>query len=222
MTTAVLTDYSQMLSRLPAGSEIALPEQTFDDYEEILESVGEASDLRISFNGEKIKIITLLTQHEKYVRFIERLVDNLSMRKRIKILSFGSATMKSSRHECGSEPDCSFYVQNADVIGSLRSLDFSRDIPPDIVVEVDIYHAPTGKSEIYAKLGVSEYWLFDGEEMKIYELENERYEAVETSPALPILTGEILTRHLALLKTNDQYEALLAFENWLDEQTNEN
>ena len=220
MTTAVLTDYSQIISRLPAGSELILREQTFEDYEEILESIGEAGGLRVSYNGEKVKIMTLSTKHEKYVRFIEMLITALSLKTRKKILHFGSATMKSSRGERGSEPDCSFYVQNADLVGNLESLDFQKDVPPDIVVEIDIYHSSAEKFDIYAKLNVPEYWIYDGEKLKIYRLENENYTQIETSPALPILSGAILSDFLNRLKTSDQYEVLLAFEDWLDKQSN--
>lgn len=218
MTTAVLTDYSEIISRLPGGSEIILRDQTFEDYEEILESVGEAGGLRISFTGENVKIMTLSTKHEKYVRFIEMLMTVLSLKIRKKILHFGSATMKSSRRERGSEPDCCFYVQNADQVANLEAVDFSRDLPPDIVVEIDIYHSSTEKFEIYKQLEVPEFWLYDGERMKIYKLGDGNYSEVKTSPALPILTDEVLTEFLRQLKTSDQYEVLLAFEKWLDNQ----
>src|SRR5687768_3959266 len=133
MTTEVLTDYSKIVSQLPAGSEIVLREQNWEDYEDIIESVGEASGLRISFDGENIKIMTLSTKHEKYVRLIEMLITALSLKTRKKILHFGSSTMKSSRQERGSEPDCCFYVQNAEQIAHLDTIDFTGDAPPDIV-----------------------------------------------------------------------------------------
>jgi Uma2 family endonuclease len=113
MNTSTTTNYYEIISRLPAGSELILREQTFEDYEEILEEIGEANGLRVQFDGELVKIMTLSTRHEKYVRLIERLIDNVSMRKRIKILSFGSSTMKISQKSRGSEPDCCFDIQNA-------------------------------------------------------------------------------------------------------------
>jgi Uma2 family endonuclease len=218
MTTAVLTDYSKIVSQLPAGSEIVLREQTWDDYEEILESVGEASGLRISFDGENIKIMTLSTKHEKYVRLIEMLITTLSLKTRKKILHFGSSTMKSSRQERGSEPDCCFYVQNAERVAHLDTIDFTRDAPPDIVVEIDIYRASPEKFEIYEKLGVPELWLYDGEQMRIYQLRDGSYSSVTQSPALPILTDAVLSEFLNRLKKSDQFEILLDFEKWLDEQ----
>ncbi len=218
MATAVLTNYSEIISRLPAGSDVFLRGQTFEDYEEIIESVGEASGLRISFDGRNVKIMTLSTKHEKYVRLVERLIDNLSMRKRIKILSYGSSTMKSSRQERGSEPDCCFYVQNAELVADKEAIDFSRDVPPDIVVEIDIHHSSMEKFEIYSKLRVPEFWLYDGERLRIYRIESENYVAVKKSLALPILSDAVLTDFLNRLQNSDQFEILLEFEKWLDGQ----
>ena len=112
MTTATTaTNYYEIVSKLPAGSELILSDQTFEDYEEILEEIGEANGLRVSFDGELLKIMTLSTRHEKYVRFFEMLMTMLSLRLRKKILHFGSSTMKISRKNRGSEPDCSFYIE---------------------------------------------------------------------------------------------------------------
>ena len=217
MMTEVTTNYSKIISQLPAGSDVFLRGQSWGDYEAIIEAVSEASGLRISFDGENVKIMTLSTRHEKYVRFIERLVDNLSMRKRIKILSFGSATMKSSRRERGSEADCCFYIQNAELVAHKNTIDFSTDVPPDVVVEIDVHHSSMEKFEIYAKLKVPEFWLYDGERLRIYQLENQSYRAVKKSPSLPILTADVLTDFLNRLEDSDQYETLLDFEKWLNE-----
>jgi Uma2 family endonuclease len=218
MNTSTTTNYYEIISRLPAGSELILREQTFEDYEEILEEIGEANGLRVQFDGELVKIMTLSTRHEKYVRLIERLIDNVSMRKRIKILSFGSSTMKISQKSRGSEPDCCFYIQNAEAVARKSSIDFSRDVPPDLVVEVDIYHDSLDKFSIYSALQVPEFWLFNGEKLKIYKLEINNYFEVEQSLALPILTAETLTGFLNRLENSDQFEVLVEFEKWLEEQ----
>ncbi|MDQ3179621.1 MAG: Uma2 family endonuclease [Acidobacteriota bacterium] len=218
MTTATATNYHEIVSQLPAGSELILRGQTFEDYEEILEDVGEASGLRVSYDGEIVKIMTLSIRHEKYVRLIERMIDNVSMRKRIKILSFGSATMKTTRQQRGSEPDCCFYVQNAEAVARRATIDFSRDMPPDIVVEVDIHHDSLDKFAIYTALRVPEFWLYDSKELKIYQLEGEGYIKIEKSIALPILSAEVLTDFLNRSDDSDQFEILLEFEKWLEQQ----
>jgi len=219
MTTAKATNYYEIVSYLPAGSELILRGQTFEDYEEILEDVGEANGLRVSYDGEIVKIMTLSIRHEKYVRFFEMLITTLSLKLRKKILHFGSATMKISRKNRGSEPDCCFYIQNAEAVARKSSIDFSRDVPPDVVVEVDIHHDSLDKFSIYSALRVPEFWLFDGEKLKIYKFENDDYFEIEKSIALPILTSKILTDFLNRLETSDQFEVLLEFEKWLENQS---
>jgi Uma2 family endonuclease len=204
------------MSNFPAGSELVLRGMSWQGYEEILEEAGEANGLRISYDGKIVKIMTLSSKHEKYVRLIERLIGNISMQKRIKILSYGSATMKTSQKQRGSEPDCCFYVQNAAAVAKKSSIDFSRDTPPDIVVEVDIYHDSLDKFEIYASLSVPEFWLYDGQTMKIFSLEGKKYSEIEKSHALPFLTSGILTDFLNRLESSDQFEILLEFEKWLE------
>ena len=63
-----------------------------------------------------------------------------------------------------------------------------------------------------------EIWRFDGQSMTIYNLNRGEYVATDTSPALPILSSRVLTEFLSLSKTKDQYETLLAFEEWLRTQ----
>jgi Uma2 family endonuclease len=219
MTTATITNYHEIISQFPAGSELILRGQTWEDYEEIIESVGEASGLRIAYDGKILKIMTLSTTHEKYVRFFEMLMTALSLKLRKKILHFGSATMKASSKQKGSEPDCCFYVQNAETVAKKDKLDFSRDVPPDIVVEVDIHHDSLDKFAIYSALGVPEFWLYEGKNLKIYQLEEEKYSEIEKSIALPVLTAEALTDFLNRLENSDQFEVLLEFESWLNERS---
>lgn len=208
--------WTDIFSQLPEASEMNLRNRTFADYENVLETVGEASGLRISFDGENIKIMTLSVLHEKYVRFIERLINNLSIRKKIKLLSFGSATMKANKKDRGSEPDCCFYIQNAELVGRKDSIDFGQDVPPDLVVEIDIHHASTAKFDIYKQLEVPEFWLYDGKRMIIYVLDSGNYRATKKSIALPILNDDVLTDFLNRLEKKDQFDVLMEFEDWLE------
>lgn len=107
---------------------------------------------------------------------------------------------------------CSF------LIGNRIRIDLNNDPPPDIVVEADIYHDSQSKLPIYAALGVSEVWRFDGKVLTIHRLDGEQYVEAQRSGQLPILSGEILTRFLAHAQNEGQDEALRAFEDWLREQ----
>ena len=210
-----MADYYQMVAQLPPDSTLILHDISWEDYEELLEKVGEASGLRISYCNGELQVMTLSTIHENYSRLLQMFIGLLSVNLRIRIISFGSATMKKGKKLAGAEPDCCFYIQSATLIGKKIQIDFNQDPPPDVVVEIDVHHKSTGKFEIYAALGVSEMWLYDEKRMRFYLLREGRYVEIVQSQALPILTSPILTGFLERSRHEDQYDILLAFEEWL-------
>ncbi|MBI3950868.1 MAG: Uma2 family endonuclease [Acidobacteria bacterium] len=215
-TASTLTmNVSEIVEQLPTDSTLILRHVSWEDYEELLDAVGEAKGLRISYDGGTLQIMTVSAEHESYADLIKLLVGQLSLKLRIKVLFFGSATMKKRRQQKGSEPDACFYIQSADLIGRKRDIDFNSDPPPDIVVEVDIHHDSLSKFPIYAALGVPELWRYHGQALTIYHLQEDQYVPVESSQALPLLTSRTLTEFLNRSQHEDQYETLLAFEQWL-------
>lgn len=188
----------------------------WEDYETLLRAVGEAPGLRISFDKGTLQIMTLSSEHENYTRFLEKLVDRLSARLRIRILSFGSMTMKRKDRDRGTEPDACFYVQAASRLGAKRHVDVTTDPPPDIAVEIDVHQDSSSKLPLYAALAIPEIWRYDGSALTIHRLEGGEYVAVPSSAALPMVDASTLTRFLNLLSEQDQYDVLLSFEEWLD------
>ena len=79
---------------LPPDAVLIQQGVSWDEYEELLEMVGEASSLRISYDDGTLQIMTVSQKHEEYSTLIERIVDLISLRLRIKILFYGSATMR--------------------------------------------------------------------------------------------------------------------------------
>jgi Uma2 family endonuclease len=208
----------EMIERMPSESVLTQHGVSWDEYEELLETVGDASGLRISYDDGRLQIMTLSQRHERYSTLIGRMVDRVSRLLRIKILFYGSATMRKQRKKKGVEPDACFYVQNATLVGTKDEIDFNVDPPPDVVVEVDLHHESLSKFPIYAALGVPEVWRYDGDSLTIYQLRDEQYVASEASLSLPLFTGAVLTDFLARSPKQDQYDILLAFEDWLKTQ----
>lgn len=213
-----IANYSDAIEQLPAGSTVVFSGVSWAEYEEVLESVGEANRLRISYDEGTMRIMTISGTHEGFKMLIHDLVRATSLRFRIKVLSFGSATMRKPAKLKGVESDLSYYVETADQIGSRSDLDFSVDPSPDIIVEVDLQHQSLSKFPIYAALGVKEIWRYDGHSMCIYALRDGVYLEVSSSRSLRALTTTTLTEFLARLDHEDQYEIVLAFEEWLSTQ----
>lgn len=220
-----IASYYDMVSQLPEGASVTFQDVSWDEYEELLEQVGEAPGLRISYDNGSLSVMTISVEHEKYSEFIKSLVASLRVRLRLNILAFGSATMRKPKRSAGHEPDSSFYVQSAALIGNRIDVDFEKDPPPDIVVEIDVHHDSRSRFRMYARLGVPEIWRYDGHEMTIYHLEtqalesNARYIEHETSAALPMLTAQLLSEMLERMRNEGELTALLAFEEWLNSRT---
>jgi Uma2 family endonuclease len=220
-----ITNYSEtvakcaaLIEQLPEDSTLILHGVRWEEYEELLEAVGEAKRLRLSYDHGRLQIMTTSAEHENYAMFFNKLMTVISLRLRMNIRFFGSATMKKSQAEKGNEPDACFYVQRAALIGHKVKLDFSQDPAPDIAVEVDVHHESLSKFPIYAALDVPEIWHYDGQEVTIYRLAQGGYVKTESSLALPLLTGRILTEFLTRYQQEGEFETLLAFEEWVQTQ----
>lgn len=212
------TLHYQIVASLPADSRVIFHNVSWADYEGLLEQVGEPAGLRISYDNGTLEAMTLSAEHEKYVAFINRLVSQLSFRLQTNILFFGGPTIKSSSVLKGNEPDACFYVQTASAIGHRLALDFAVDPPPDIAVEVDIHHGSQNKFPIYAALGVPEVWLFDDEKLTIHLLQQDQYSVAAASLALPVLAADVLTEFLTRLRSEGEFQTILAFDEWLRTQ----
>lgn len=212
---AATSNYYPIVSQLPEDAIVIFQGVTWEEYEELLDQVGEASGLRISYNDGILKVMSLSVEHETCVRFIEALIGAIRIRLRLNIISTGSATIRKQRKKKGNEPDASFYVQTAPAIGNRLDLDFAVDPPPDIVVEVDIHHNSRDNDSIYAALGVPEIWRYDGWEASIRRMQDVNYIEAETSPALPMITPAILTEYLTRLREEGEFAAIIAFDEWL-------
>ncbi|MGH9854695.1 MAG: Uma2 family endonuclease [Blastocatellia bacterium] len=214
MITAT-SNYYNVVSQMPEGEVRVFHHVTWDEYEELLEEVGEAHGLRISYNDGTLKVMSLSPEHEQYVSFINSLVTHIRLRFRMNIRFFGSATMRKKKKSKGNEPDACFYVQTAAALGKRIKLDFTVDPPPDVVVEVDIHHDSTDNYPIYAALGVPEIWRYDGFETTIYHLQENNYVEAAASNALTMITSAILTEYLTRVREEGEFAAIIAFDEWL-------
>jgi Uma2 family endonuclease len=210
----VTSNIYDAVSQLSDGAVETFHNVTWDEYEELLDQVGETRPgLRISYNDGTLKVVSVSSSHEKYACFIGSLVSHISLRLRINIRFSGSATMR--KEEKGIEPDAGFYIQTASVIGNRLDLDFAVDPPPDVAVEVDIHHDSTGNDPIYAALGVPEIWRYDGWQAAIYHLKGNEYVEAEASLALPMITPAVLTEYLTRMRQEGEFAAIITFDEWL-------
>ena len=192
----------------------------WETYEEISEELGESTSLHLTFDRGTLTFMPVTELHELLIALVERFMTLVSLKTRQNIVPTGKATLRSKTKQYGVEPDLSYFVSKANVHLLKAYVPNEIETPPDIVVEIDVHHASDDKFEIYAEFGVSEFWRYDGEKMKIYKLQPKgKYLEIKQSAELPVLTSAILTEFLRHGHTEEQYKVLADFQDWL--QNNE-
>lgn len=211
------TNIYELVEKLPPGGVLTLDDVSWEEYEELLEAVGEQAVIRMTYDEGVLQVMTTSPRHGRFAATIQDLVRTLSLRLRVKVLILHPATMKKPKRK-GTEPDLLVYVQSADLVEHLEEIDFNQDPPPDVVVEVDIHHGSISKFPIYVAFGVREVWRYQRQKLTIYHLREGEYIEADRSLALPLLTSQTLTDFIARSQAEGQYAALLAFEQWLPTQ----
>lgn len=201
--------YVEAIDHLPPGATLVIPHVSWDEYEQLLEDLGESSQLRVTYDDGRLEIMTISDEHDEYKDSILRFAQMASEELGIPLETRGSATRKQPSLRKGTEPDASFYVANAQRVIGRRKI--GLDPPPDVVVEIDITKDSRNTFNIYAAFAVPEIWRYDGKRVQMYELTGSTYVESGGSRFFPGLTCTVLLEFIDLSKTHGQTEALKTF-----------
>ena len=165
------------------GQRLQLQEIDWDEFEAILDELGEHRASRIAYSDGILEIRMPLPEHEVDEELIGDMVKIILEELDINNECFGSTTFKSQTMTKGIEPDQCFYIQNYGVMVGKRRVDLTIDPPPDLAIEVDVT-SKTGL-DAYQASGVPELWRFENGHLKITVLQNGQYQEVDSSPSFP-------------------------------------
>lgn len=196
MNTSVTFKFHQL--DVQPGQRVLLKNVSWDEFEQILEEIGEERASRLAYYRGTLEIMVPLPEHENTNRFVEHLINVLVEELNLNIKKFGSTTLKKISVSSGAEPDSCYYIQNEPVIRSRQDIDLETDPPPDLVLEVDITSSSVDKRQIYAALGVTELWRYRKNKLQVFILDRDNCVYVESdrSSAFPILDLEIIPSFL--------------------------
>jgi len=170
---------------VPPGQRLIIKDVTWQEFEAILEDLGNHRPARIAYNKGILEIRMPSPEHEVDKELIGDMVKILLEELEIDCECFGSTTFKSQEMNSGVEPDQCFYVKNHELMRGKRRVDLSVDPPPDLAIEVDV----TSKTQLdaYADLGVTELWRFEKSHLQICVLEAGKFISSSISPTFPDL-----------------------------------
>lgn len=175
------------------GQCVILHDVSWKTYEQLLTEHEGSSGIHFAYDQGTLEIMVLSAEHENHKDIIFLLISALSEEMDIDIESFGSTTFRREDLARGFEPDACFYIKNATRVKGKRRLDLRLDPPPDLVIEIDITSPSLNKFPIFAALGVTEVWRYDGEQVHILVLQGDQYVVRAESSFFPAVTGKVLT-----------------------------
>ncbi|MBE9211654.1 Uma2 family endonuclease [Plectonema cf. radiosum LEGE 06105] len=202
---------------VPPGQRVLLRDVTWQEFETILDELGEHRAARIAYDQGMLEIMAPLPEHEDDKEIIGDLVKALLEELNIEFRSLGSTTFKNQIMLQGIEPDQCFYIENENKIRGKKRLDLTQDPPPDLALEIDV--TSRTHPSIYAALKVPELWRFEKGKLQINLLQNDSYIVSEKSKNFPNLPlAEILPQYLEQSKTAGRNTVIRAFRRWVREQ----
>jgi Uma2 family endonuclease len=187
---------------------------SWQTYQQLVKDLGE-QNLRLTYDKGNLEIMSPLPEHERAKTFIGDMFRLLSFELDIPIASLGSTTFKRKSLKLGLEPDECYYIRRERAVRGKKRLDLQRDPPPDLVVEVDLTYRTVDKQRIYAAMRVPEIWNYDAGRLHCLHLKRGKYEASETSLAIPFFKPAVMERFLRMLNDTDETKTLRAWRDWV-------
>ncbi|MEH2113774.1 Uma2 family endonuclease [Nostoc sp.] len=175
----VVKPVSQM--RLAPGSTVSIQDMSWEEFESILQELGEKRSLRVAYSKSTLEIMVPLPEHEKSKDLISDIVKILLKIAGKSYEPFGSTTFKRE-NIAGVEPDACFYIQNYQRMIGRRKLE-PDDPPPDLAIETDVTSKTT--LDAYVAIAVPELWIYDSKKLRIYLLSDGHYIESDRSPNFP-------------------------------------
>ena len=191
---------------------------TWQAYQQILSALPQSRASHLTYDHGTLEITMPLESHESASEIIGLFIRILAVEMGLRLKSMRSTTINRQDLDRGAEPDCAYYIKNQSKVAG-KTIDFTKDPPPDLVVEVDITHTDIDKNRIYASMGVPEFWRYDGKELKIYQLQQNVYVECDRSPTFAWVKKEYLYIFLEQAQ-EDEVTAETRFRDFVRETVN--
>jgi Uma2 family endonuclease len=206
---------------VPPGQKVLLRDVSWQEFEAILEELGEHRAARVAYENGMLEIMTPLPEHEINKVFITNFVEILLEELDIEFFPLGSTTFKNELMNKGIEPDNCFYIQNEAAIRGREKLDLTVEPPPDLALEIDV--TSRTHPSIYEALAVPELWRFEKGKLQINVLQNGKYiesTSSQTFPNFPLL--QVIPEYLQQCKSVGRNKTMRAFRAWVREIMSKN
>lgn len=163
---------------------------SWQTYQALLADMGEHRATRLAYDRGILEIKMPSKLHELINRLLERIITTLTEELGMNVLPLGSTTFEREEAQ-GVEPDSCFYIRNADRVNP-EDNEPPLDLPPDLVVEVDITSSSRSRLNIYRIMGVPEIWRYNRQGFAVLQLSEDEYVERECSLTFPNISAQFV------------------------------
>lgn len=200
-----------MIVVTPAETRTVLENISWQTFKAMLSETGSERKNRLAYDNGTVEIMSPHKAHENPNRLIEGFIVVLCEELGLEISRTGSLTLTRDDLEKGGEPDSSYYIQNEHLVRSKEKIDLAFDPPPDLVIEVEYSRSAINKLNLYATIGVSEFWRYNGKILKIYRLNGKQYSEVDFSPTFPSIPVKEIPQFIQAAKKDGEIATTKSF-----------
>ncbi len=217
----VTTTVRSQPPQAPAREYVLLRGIAWETFEALIRDLESQPSKRLTYDDGVLEIWMPQPPHERYKKFIARLIEVMTEELEVEICSLGSCTWRRPDLAKGVEADECYYVQNEGLIRGRMEINLAFDPPPDLAIEIDITSLSLPRLPIYGALGVPEVWRFDGEQLVFLQLAEGEYGEMERSLALPLITSAELMDWLNRAQEMGETSWARSLRRWVQEKLEE-
>jgi Uma2 family endonuclease len=186
---------THLLDGVPPDKRVVIIDVTWDDYESLVEQIGESRNCRVAFDGKDIEMMTLGPFHERQKSLLDWFIMIVAGELKIERQPMGSTNWKRKKLKRAIESDVCYYFDPAKlaaVANAAHSDDVDLYPNPDLAAEVDISPPRIDRPGIYAALQVPEFWRVRNKAVSIEQVGPDgTYHAAPRGRFLPVRAEDV-------------------------------
>jgi Uma2 family endonuclease len=189
------------------GQHVLVTDVDWEEYEQLLtwRDQNRPRSVRLTYDEGRLEIMVVTNFHERLRRVLDMMLTIWITETGGDYVPSGQLTHKREDLEKGFEPDECYYIQNWKKTVGFREIDFKKDPPPDLMIEVEVSRTVQSRLPTIAAFKIPEVWRFDGEKVVILLLRSAGdYAESPSSLAVPNFPFSEVGKYVALAENSGE------------------
>ena len=185
MTSILLSGFEPIELDLHDPEErLILTGVSWQQYSQLLVHFCDRLSYRLTYLTGTLEIMSPSRRHEVQKKNIARLLEAYLEEAEIDFWGLGSTTFRKEKEQAGKEPDECYCLQTEKEL-------------PDLAIEVVLTSGGMDQLGVYQRLGIREVWLWQNEQLNVYQLQGETgYKQQPASALLPELDLALMAHYI--------------------------